>query len=82
ASLLSVEGEAEDGATDSSVSKLVVTARAGVVSSLELGAGVHLELGGTAGYTLRGLEVTDAGTVVSGASGAELGAALGVSVEL
>jgi hypothetical protein len=82
ASLLALEGDAEDGATDGSVSKVVVTARAGVVSSLSLGAGIHLELGGTAGYTLRGLEVTDTGTVVSGASGVEIGAALGLSVEL
>jgi hypothetical protein len=82
ATLLRLEGDAREGATDATASDIVVCARAGVVSSIELGGGVWLELGGTAGYTLMGLEATDEGQVVSGASGTELGAALGISVEL
>ncbi len=82
ASLVQFEGEAAERATDRAASGTVVSVRAGVVSSLELGAGIWLELGGTAGYVLRGLEATDDGRVVSGASGVELGAALGLSVEL
>jgi hypothetical protein len=82
ASLLELAGEAREGATDRSVSGLVVTARGGAFSSLSLGAGFFLDLAGTAGYALRGLEATDTGQVVSGASGAELGASLGFSVEL
>jgi hypothetical protein len=82
ASVLQFEGEAAESATDRAASGVVVSARAGVVSSLALGGGIWLELGGTAGYVLRGLEATDDGQVVSGASGAELGAALGLSVEL
>jgi hypothetical protein len=82
ATLLRLEGDAREGATDATASDIVVCARAGVVSSIELGGGVWLELGGTAGYTLVGLEATDEERVVSGASGTELGAALGISVEL
>jgi hypothetical protein len=81
-SLVKFEGDAAEGATDRAASDFVVSARVGVVSSIELGAGIWLELGGTAGYALRGLEATDAGRVVSGATGTELGAALGLSVEL
>jgi len=80
--LLRLEGEASSDATDRAVSDAVVTARAGVATSLELARGFFFELVGTAGYTLRGLEVTDAGRVVSGASGVELGASLGILVEL
>jgi hypothetical protein len=80
--LLSLEGDASGDATDRAVSDAVVTARAGLASSLELGRGFFFELVGIAGYTLRGLEVTDAGRVVSGASGVELGASLGILVEL
>jgi hypothetical protein len=82
ATLLRLEGDAREGATDATASGVVVCARAGVVSSIELGGGVWVELGGTAGYALKGLEATDEGRVVSGASGTELGAALGISVEL
>jgi hypothetical protein len=82
ASVLALEGDAQANATDASASELVVTARGGVVSSLVLGAGVRFELAGTAGYPLRGVEATDTGNAVSGASGVELGAALGFSVEL
>jgi len=80
--LVRLEGDANEGASDRSASDLVVTARAGVASSLELFGGFWLELGGTAGYALRGFEVTDASRVVSGASGVELGASLGFLVEL
>ena len=82
ASLLGFEGEASGDGTDHSVSGLVVTVRGGAFSSLGLGGGVFVDLVGTAGYAVRGLEATDAGQVVSGASGAELGVALGLSVEL
>jgi hypothetical protein len=82
AMLLELEGEAGEGATDHTASDAVVTLRAGVAPTLELVRGLRLELAGTAGYTVVGLEVTDAGNVVSGASGVELGAWLGISVEL
>ncbi|HEX6274612.1 MAG TPA: hypothetical protein VFZ53_16325 [Polyangiaceae bacterium] len=80
--LLGLEGEANPGANDAAASRAVVTARAGVASSLELARGLWVELGGTAGYALRGFEVTDEGNVVSGATGTELGASLGLLVEL
>lgn len=82
AMLLQLQGEAGEGAVDRTASDVVVTARAGVAPTLELVRGLRLELAGTAGYTLVGLEVTDAGDVVSGATGVELGAWLGISVEL
>jgi hypothetical protein len=82
AMLLELEGEAGEGATDHTASDAVVTARAGVAPTFELVRGLRLELAGTAGYTLVGLEVTDTGDVVSGASGVELGAWFGLSVEL
>jgi hypothetical protein len=82
AALLRLEGEANPGASDAAASSAVVTARAGVASSLELARGFWLELGGTAGYALRGFEATDEGSFVSGASGAELGASLGFLVKL
>ena len=82
ATLLRLEGDASGDATNRAVSDAVVTARAGIAPSLELGGGFFFELVGMAGYTLRGLEVTDAGRVVSGASGVELGASFGILVEL
>jgi hypothetical protein len=82
ASLVRFEGDAQGGATDQAASDFVITARGGVVSAIRLGGGIWLELGGTAGYALKGLEATDTGDVVSGATGVELGAALGLMVEL
>jgi hypothetical protein len=82
AMLLELEGEARAGAIDETASNAVVTARAGVAPTLEPVRGLRLELAATVGYTLVGLEVTDASDVVSGASGLELGAWLGLSVEL
>jgi hypothetical protein len=82
AMLLELEGEAEDGATDRTASDAVVTLRAGVAPTFELTRGLRLELAGTAGHAVVGLEVSDAGRVVSGASGVELGAWFGLSVEL
>jgi hypothetical protein len=82
AMLLELEGQAGEGAIDRTASDAVVTARAGVGPTLEPVRGLRLELAGTAGYTLVGLEVTDTGDVVSGASGVELGAWFGLSVEL
>jgi hypothetical protein len=79
--LLRLEGEASPGGTDAAESSSVVTARAGVASSLELARGLWLEVAGTAGYAVRGFEATDDGNVVSGASGTELGASLGFLVE-
>jgi hypothetical protein len=80
--VLRAEGDASAGATDAAATNAVVTARGGVASSVEVARGFWLELGGTAGYALRGFEVTDDGEVVSGASGVELGASLGFAVEL
>jgi hypothetical protein len=80
--LLELEGEARAGAIDETASDAVVTARGGVAPTLVPVRGLRLELAATVGYTLVGLEVTDASDVVSGASGLELGAWLGLSVEL
>jgi hypothetical protein len=52
ASVLALEGDATANATDQSASELVVAVRAGVVSSLELGAGVRLELGAALGFSV------------------------------
>jgi hypothetical protein len=82
AMLLELEGEAGEDAVDRTASDMVVTARTGIAPSVELVRGLRLELAGTAGYAVVGLEVTDAGEVVSGASGVELGAWFGLSVEL
>ena len=79
--IVTLEGEPRGDATGSSLSGVVVYAVAGVGLSARLYRGLRAELGVGAGLPLRSLEATEGGRVVTGASGGQGNANLGITGE-
>lgn len=75
---LQFRAEPSAPASGSPYTDWLVLARAGVLCRLGLGRALELSAGLTGGGAVRGVEATDAGRVVAGASGLELGATLGL----
>ena len=68
------------GAEASAYSNLLLVGRVGLRGRFPLGRALHVTAGLDGGRALRGVEATDAGEVVAGASGFELGAAVGLEL--
>ncbi len=79
--IVTLEGEPRGDATGSSLSGVVVYAVAGVGLSARLYRGLRAELGVGAGLPLRSLEATEGGRVVTGVSGGQGNANLGITGE-
>ena len=78
ASWLEFRAEPVSGADASAYANLLVAARVRVVGRVALGRALHAAAGLGAGAALRGVQATDTGQVVAGATGLELGATLGL----
>lgn len=78
ASWLSFRAEPAAGSEGSSYANLLAVGRLRVVGRLALGRALHATAGVDVGAALRGVEATDAGTVVASARGLLLAANLGV----
>lgn len=78
ASWLQFRAEPTAPASGSPYTNLLVVARAGFVGRLALGRVLEVSAGLSGGAALRGVQATDAGQVVAGATGLELGATLGL----
>jgi hypothetical protein len=78
ASWLEFRADAAPGATAARFASLLLVARLRVAGRLALGRAAHLVAGLEGGETLHGVQATDAGTVVVGATGLALGATLGI----
>lgn len=77
-SWLQFRAEPTAPAAGSPYTDLLVVARAGVVGRLALGRVLELSAGLGVGEAVRGVQATDAGQVIAGATGFELGATLGL----
>jgi hypothetical protein len=77
-----LHGRARPQASSSELSRAIVYARGGINADFRVLGPAWLGFSILAGAPLRALEATDAGRVVTGASGLELGAQAGVVVEL
>jgi hypothetical protein len=78
ASWLQFRAEPTAPASGSPYSDLFVVARVGFLGRLALGRVLEISAGLSGGEALRGVQATDAGQVVAGATGLELGATLGL----
>jgi hypothetical protein len=78
ASWLEFRAQASPGADASTYANLLAVGNLQVAGRLALGRSVHASLGAGAGVALRGVEATDAGTVVAQARGFALGATVGL----
>jgi hypothetical protein len=76
------EGQAVPGAADSDFTSFAVFARLGPGAALRLAGPLWLGVGAGAGAPIRAIEAEDGEMAVTGVSGLELSAALGLSVEL
>lgn len=77
-SWLEYRAEPVAGTEASPYANLLLVGRAGIVGHLALGRTLAVSAGVSAGAALRGVQVTDTGQTVTGATGFELGATLGL----
>jgi hypothetical protein len=77
-SWLQFRADPEDGAEGSPYTDLLMVGRLGLVGRVALGTALEFTTGLGGGRTLRGVQATDAGQVVAGATGLELAATLGL----
>jgi len=77
-SWLQFRAEPTAPASGSPYADLLVVARVGLLGRLALGRVLEVSAGLSGGDALRGVQATDAGRVVAGATGLELGATLGL----
>ena len=77
-SWLEYRGLPVPGADASAYANLLLAARLRLVGRLALGRALAASAGLSCGEALRGVQATDTGQVVTGATGLELGATLGL----
>jgi hypothetical protein len=82
AAWIHLQGKAAPTALDNDLSGLVVYARTGLNVALHPGGPLWFEFGAGSGVPLRALQATDAGRIITGASGLEQSASIAVLGEL